>query len=73
MKKEGVNRNITVSKNKIEIDDMEAANFWDLNMLVVIDNAALAHFKDCATQTGTLEDVYLNTLTKYMADITTVF
>jgi hypothetical protein len=64
---------ITLGEDKIKIDDVEAANFWDLKMLEEIDKAAVTHFQDSVGQMGTPEDGYLNALTKYVADVTLVF
>jgi hypothetical protein len=41
--------------------DAAATTFWTKDMLIAINKLAGSHFKDCASQIGMPEDVYLNT------------
>jgi hypothetical protein len=63
----------TDDNGKLNINDEEAATFWSKDMLKAIDQVATDSFKYCTNQIGMPEDVYLNALTTYVANVSTTF
>jgi hypothetical protein len=68
-----LNDGITLGEGKLKIENTEAATFWTKDMLKAIDEVATNGFKNCTNQIRMPEDVYLNALTTYVANISTMF
>lgn len=64
---------ITLGEGKLKIEDEQAATFWTKDMLKAIDEFATEAFKYCNSQIGMPEDIYLNALTTYVANVSTTF